>query len=108
MPSDDITELLQQDFDDLSSRLERDGFERRLLFRLGAKRRARLGVIGLAGGLGAAFAASQFANLGGLLAPYLADASPSLMTSEATAQIAGSMLLAMGALMTALVLRRDA
>ena len=108
MPSDDIAELLKDDFDDLTSRLERDGFERRLLYRLGARQRARMGVVGLAGGLGAAFAASQFANLGGLLAPYLTDATPGLLTGDATAQIAGAMLLAMGAIMTALVLRKEA
>ena len=108
MPTDDIATLLKQDFDALSSKLESDGFERRLMFKLGARDRARLGVIGIAGGLGAALAASQFANLGNLLAPYLANSGSSLVASNTTIQIAGAMILGACTLTTALVLRRDA
>lgn len=107
MPSDEIATLLKQDNDDLTARLENDAFQRRLMFKLGARQRARLGVVGLAGGLGAAFAASQFSSLGELLATYLGETSPAL-TSQATVQIAGAALLGACAILTALVLRKDA
>jgi|GEM_PF-1545338 len=108
MPSDDIETLLQHDFNALADRLENDRFEQRLLFRLKAKERARLGVIALAGGIGAAFAAAQFASLGRFVAPYLASASPDLLASDMPTQIAGSLLLAAAVIATALVLRQDA
>ncbi|NOX83216.1 MAG: hypothetical protein GXP06_09580 [Alphaproteobacteria bacterium] len=108
MPSDNIEMLLQADFDDLAGRLENDRFEKRLQFRLAARSRARLGVIGLAGGLGAAFAASQFADLGRLAAPYLAKALPSYTVSIDTAtQLSAAVVLAAAVITTALVLRQD-
>jgi len=108
MPTEEITTLLQQDFDKLSAQLERDSFQRRLMFKLGARDRARLGIVGLAGGVGAALAASQFANLGKLLSPYVTESSPTLLASEATMQITGAMVIGACAIATALVLRRDA
>lgn len=108
MPTDEITNMLKQDFDALSNELESDGFERRLLFKLGARDRARMGIVGIAGGLGAALAASQFANLGSLLAPYLANSGSPLVANNATIQIAGAVVLGACTLATALVLRRDA
>ncbi len=108
MPSDDIEILLQADFDDLARRLEHDRFEKRLLLRLTARSRARLGVIGLAGGLGAAFSASQFADLGRLAAPYLAEVLPSYTVSVDTAtQLSAAVVLAAAVITTALVLRQD-
>ncbi len=107
MSTDEIANLLKQDFDALSAKLERDGFERRLLFKLGARDRARLGIVGIAGGLGAALAASQFANLGNLLAPYLSDGASPLVASSTMIQIVGAMVLGACTLATALVLRRE-
>ncbi len=108
MPTDDVTALLKQDFDALSGKLEHDGFERRLLFKIGSRDRARMGIVGIAGGLGAALAASQFANLGNLLTPYLTNSASPLVANDATIQIAGAMVLGACAIATALVLRRDA
>ncbi len=108
MPTDDITTLLKQDYDTLSAKLESDGFERKLLFKIGSRDRARMGIVGIAGGLGAALAASQFANVGSLLAPYLADSASPLLANDVTIQIAGAMVLGACTIATAMVLRRDA
>ena len=108
MSTDEITTLLKQDFDTLSGNLESDGFERRLLFKIGSRDRARMGIVGIAGGLGAALAASQFANLGNLLAPYFTDSASPLVANNVTIQIAGAMVLGACTIATALVLRKDA
>jgi hypothetical protein len=109
MPSDEIETLLRADFDAVAGRLENDRFVKRLQFRLAARNRARLGVIGLAGGLGAAFAASQFAGLGRLATPYLAEVLPSYAVGIDTAtQLSAAVVLAAAVIATALVLRQDA
>ncbi len=109
MPSDDIEMLLRSDFDELADRLESDRFVKRLQFKLTARNRARLGVIGLAGGLGAAFAASQFVGLGHLAAPYMTDAMPAYAGGVDTAtQLTAAVILAAAVIATALVLRQDA
>ncbi len=109
MPSDNIETLLRADFDDLAGRLENDRFVKRVQFKLTARNRARLGVIGLAGGLGAAFAASQFSDLGRLAAPYLAEALPSYSGGvDAATQLSAAVVLAAAVIVTALVLRQDA
>ncbi len=108
MPTDDITNLLKQDFDALLVDLEDDGFERRLLFKIGSRDRARMGIVGIAGGLGAALAASQFASLGNLLTPYLTNSASPLVANNTTIQIAGAMVLGACTIATALVLRKDA
>jgi hypothetical protein len=109
MPSDEIETLLRADFDAVAGRLENDRFVKRLQFKLIARNRARLGVIGLAGGLGAAFAASQFAGLGRLATPYLAEVLPSYAGNIDTAtQLSAAVVLAAAVIATALVLRQDA
>lgn len=108
MPSDDIERLLKEDFDDLTHRLEKDGFERRMLFRLGSRRRARLGVIAFAGGLGAAFAASQFTDMARVIAPYIPEASATAAAPDMMTQLVSTLLFATAALATALVLRQEA
>jgi len=108
MPSDDIERLLKDDFAELSHRLEKDGFERRMLFKLGSRRRARLGIIAFAGGLGAAFAASQFTDIARVLAPYLPETTTVAAAPDMMTQIASTLLFATAALATALVLRQEA
>ena len=107
MPSDAIENILKDDFDTLADRLERDRFAARLLFKLGAKRRARLGVVAFSGGLGAAFAASQFTSVVSALAPALNDAAPEMAATGLSPQILAAFMLAGALAATALVLRQD-
>ncbi|GJL92012.1 hypothetical protein [Hyphococcus sp.] len=108
MPSDSIEELLKSDFDALAKQLDRDRFAQRLLFKLGARQRARLGIVAFAGGLGAAFAASQFMGVVNSIAPSLVQSAPELATSGQTPQMLATFLLAGALAMTALVMRQDA
>ncbi|MAW79331.1 MAG: hypothetical protein CMI63_03775 [Parvularcula sp.] len=111
MPSDHIADLLKDDFDELTRARECDRFAERLLYKLGAKRRARLGVVTFAGGLGAAFAASQFTSVVSALAPALAESAPEMAPELAMAGVSPqflAILMLAGALAaTALVLRQD-
>ncbi len=107
MPSDAIEDLLKTDFDALADKLDRDRFADRLLFKLGARQRARLGVVAFAGGLGAAFAASQFVEVVNSIAPSLAASAPELGAGQ-TPQFLATLLLAGALAMTALVVRQDA
>ncbi|HXI88190.1 MAG TPA: hypothetical protein VNH64_12080 [Parvularculaceae bacterium] len=68
MSSDSIERLLQADFEEARAALEHDGFPERLLARLQKGRRARLLVIGGAGGVGAIIAGAQFASISSELA----------------------------------------
>lgn len=107
MPADEIEELLKNDFQALEARFERDRFAERLLFKLGAKRRARLGVVAFAGGLGAAFAASQFMSVAAALAPALAETSPEMAAAGLSPHFLAVLMLAGALAATALVLRQD-
>lgn len=107
MPSDAIEDMLKADFDVLTDRFERDRFAARLLFKLGAKRRARLGIVAFAGGVGAAFAASQFTSVVSTLAPALGDAAPDIAATGLSPQILAAFMLAGALAATALVLRQD-
>lgn len=107
MPSDAIEDLLKADSDALTDRFERDRFTARILFKLGAKRRARLGVVGFAGGIGAAFAASQFMSVVSALAPALGEAAPDMAATGFSPQLLAVMMLAGALAATALVLRQD-
>ena len=108
MPSDEIENLLRNDFDALADRLEHDRFSARLLFRLKTKERARLGVIAFAGGLGAAFAAAQFTGVAELIAPYFNQLPTTASGDDGIAQLASLMILAAAVATTTLILRRDA
>ena len=108
MPSEPLLDLLRQDFDSLAARLERDRFPDRVLFKLSAKSRARQGVVFFAGGLGAAFAVSQFTGVVDALSVHLADTSISANPVMVDiSQVAATILLAGALAATALVLRQE-
>jgi hypothetical protein len=107
MPSDTIEDLLKKDFEDLSAKLEKDRFTERILFKLGAKRRARLGVVCFAGGLGAAFAASQFMGVVKSVAPALAMTEPEAIATGISPELLATMMLAVLLAGTAFVLRQE-
>ena len=108
MLSDDIEKLLKSDFDDLTERLEKDRFAARILFKLSAKRRMRLGVVALASGLGAAFAASQFMGVVRSLAPSFAPSLPEgAVLGMAAPQIIATLMLGSALIATLLVLRQE-
>lgn len=107
MPSDPIETMLKADFDALADRLERDRFTERLLFKLGAKRRARLGLVAFAGGLGAAFAASQFTSVVAALAPAFSETPPEMALTGFSPHLLAAFILAGALAATALVLRQD-
>ena len=108
MPSDSTETLLKSDFDTLADKFERDRFADRLLFKLGARRRARLGIVAFAGGLGAAFAASQFMGVVNSITPSLVQSAPEFAAVGQTPQLLATFMLAGALAMTALVLRQDA
>lgn len=107
MPSDDIETLLARDFERMVELNEQDAFLRKLTFRLHVKNRARLGVVTFAGGLGAAFAASQFGDIVGLMAPVIPDTASGLLSSGLLTQVAGAMVVGLAVLTTALVMRNE-
>ncbi|WP_428409730.1 hypothetical protein [Hyphococcus sp.] len=107
MSSDEIEDLLKTDFDALAARLERDRFAERILFKLGAKRRARLGIVAFAGGLGAAFAASQFMSVATAIAPALSETAPEMAAAGLSPHLLAVFMLAGALAATALVLRQD-
>lgn len=108
MPSDSIENFLKADFDALADELECDRFAQRLLFKLGARQRARLGIVAFAGGLGAAFAASQFVGVVNSIAPSLMQSAPEFAAPGQTSQLVATLMLASALVVTALVLRQDA
>jgi hypothetical protein len=108
MPSDSLEILLKSDFDALADKFERDRFASHLLFKLGARQRARLGIVAFAGGLGAAFAASQFMGVVNSIAPSLVQSAPELAAAGQTPQFLATLMLAGALAMTALVVRQDA
>ena len=73
MAEPQVESLLAQDFDALTERYQRDGFERDLLFKLDSKRRIRMGIIVFAGGIGAALAATQSYGFIELLSSQMAE-----------------------------------
>lgn len=108
MPSDDLQELLSKDFDALASKLEKDRFSERTLFKLNSRSRARQGVVFFAGGLGAAFAASQFSGVVGALSVYMTETSLGENAANSDViQIAATLLLAGALAATALVVRQE-
>lgn len=107
MPSDQIEDLLKADFDAAAEKFERDRFAARMLFKLGARRRARLGVVALAGGFGAAFAASQFMEVVTSLAPALGQTAPDIAAAGFTPHLFATLILGGALATTALVLRHD-
>jgi hypothetical protein len=107
MSGEPIEALLEADFNALADRLEKDRFAEHVLFRLGARRRARIGVVAFAGGLGAAFAASQFTDVVSLVAPALAQSAPDLAAAGLMSQLLTTLLFAGALTATALVLRRE-
>ncbi|PQA85942.1 hypothetical protein CW354_16265 [Marinicaulis flavus] len=102
-----MEDMLKTDFDALAGRLERDRFAERLLFKLGAKRRARLGIVAFASGLGAAVAASQFTSMVAALAPALAETPPEMDAAGVSPHLLAAFILAGALAATALVLRQD-
>jgi len=109
MPSDSVEDLLKNDFDGLAEGLEKDRFAEQVLFKLTAKSRMRQGIVFFAGGLGAAFAASQFSGVVDAFSLQLAETS--LNASPAFGElshIAATLLLAGALAATVLVLRHEA
>ncbi|WP_375203916.1 hypothetical protein [Hyphococcus sp.] len=107
MSSDPVEDILKSDFDALADRLTRDRFAERILFKLGARQRARLGVVAFAGGIGAAFAASQFTGFVSALAPALGNAAPEMASAGLSPHLLAALMLAGALTATALVLRQD-
>ena len=111
MPSESIEDLLKTDFDALAGQFEQDRFAQRLLFKLGAKRRARIGAVAFAGGLGAAFAASQFSSVVSSLAPSLTlglnETAPGIAAAGVSPHVLAAFVLAGALAATTLVLRQD-
>ena len=69
MPEQDVIDLLKKDFETLSEEYEQDHFAQRIQYKLFARQRARMGVIGFAGGIGAALAASQMPTIVATVTP---------------------------------------
>ena len=107
MPSDNVEDLLKSDFDALTQALDRDRFAERLLFRLSARRRARLGCVALACGLGAAFAASQFSSVVAALSGAFAAGTPQMAAAGFSPQLLAALMLSGALVATAFVLRQD-
>ena len=109
MPSDDITELLREDFDAQCDEFEHDEFLRRTLFKLESKRRARLGLVACAGGVGAAFAAAQFSGVAAVIGGYLLEATPegSALPVSTIAQFAAMGVFAGALALTGMVMRQE-
>lgn len=108
MPSDNLSDLLKDDFDGLAAELEKDKFAARVLFKLSAKSRARQGVVFFAGGLGAAFAATQFSGVVETMSLHFSETSMGAAPVMGDiSQIAATLLLAGALAATALVLRNE-
>lgn len=107
MSSDPIENALKADLEALTERLGRDRFAERILFKLGAQRRARLGVVAFAGGLGAAFAASQFTGVVSALARTLGATTPEFALAGLSPQVLAAFMISGALLATTLVLRQD-
>ncbi len=107
--ADNLSDLLKNDFDGLTARYEQDRFAERVLFKLTAKSRARQGVVFFAGGLGAAFAASQFTGVVDMISVYVAETSPNanVLVGDVS-QFVATLLLAGALAATAMVLRQEA
>ena len=114
MPSDFIERLMSEDFEAMRTRLEKDGFCERILRILEKKRRARIGVILAAGGLGAAFAGAQFTQITGVfasIAPVTSEftsyAQTAGLSSSFAPQLLAALAISVALLSTALVLRAE-
>lgn len=107
MQSDDIAKLIQDDFEETLTRYENDAFADRVLFKLESKRRARLGVIALSGGLGAAFAASQFSEYLQLVTAELSDAASQTPASAAPFELVALIILAGAMASVVAIMRQD-
>jgi len=115
MPVDLIEKLLSDDFARARAGLERDGFSERVFERVARKKRLRLFAVGLAGSLGAALAAVQFAKLTGVLSaavPIVADISARAGAAGVSAsfvpQLLAAAAIAVAFAATALVLHNEA
>lgn len=109
MQSDDLQDLLKNDFDALADGFEKDRFAERVLFKLTAKSRARQGIVFFAGGLGAAFAATQFSGVVETMSLQFAETSLNANPAiGGISQVAATLLLAGALAATALVLRNEA
>ena len=106
MSEQNLEQLLRNDFDAVTAAYEKDGFERKLLFKLEAKQRARMGVIAFAGGIGAALAASQFNGLFDLLVTQLPVSNDTIDT-PLLPYMAGALMLAGSAMAAAFIMRRE-
>lgn len=107
MPSEAIGDLLKSDFDALTGAIERDRFAERLLFRLTARRRARLGCMAIACGVGAAFAASQFSSVVATLSGAFSAGAPQMAAAGFSPQLLAALMLSGALAATAFVLRQD-
>lgn len=107
MHDDDVTTALNTDLNALAATFEDDGFARALQFRILARKRARTGILGVAGALGAGIAAAQFNVL-------LESAKQTALLESALTQNTGSisalavsMIIAVAVISTAIVLQRE-
>lgn len=108
MPSDNMKDRLKADFDALAETLEKDRFAEKTLSRLNAAQRRRLGVVGCAGAVGAAIAASQFMTVVQSMAPALTPGATAVEPAGPLALTLAALIVASALTATAFVLRQEA
>ena len=106
MPEQDVIDLLKKDFETLSEEYEQDHFAQRIQYKLFARQRARMGVIGFAGGIGAALAASQMPTIVATVTPAVIN-EPAMTNSLFDPQLLATALLATLLFVTVLIVRQE-
>ena len=69
--TDELDDLLTEDFSALVEQYEHDGFQKEILFKLQRQQRARQGIVVLAGLIGAIIAALNISNVLDLFIPLM-------------------------------------
>lgn len=105
MHDDALTAMLSNDFEDLAATLERDRVAKKIIFRVGARQRARQGVIVGASCLGGIVAASQFSDVASAFAASVSDAGGASL--YASPQFIATLVVAAALTATAFVMRRE-
>lgn len=107
MQDKDLTALLSDDLEEAAKAYDNDSFTRTLLSQLDSRQRARTGVLGVAGMIGAGLAASQFNELFDFAANASMAGSASPAASYYSPMLMASLVIAAAAVATALVIRRE-
>lgn len=107
MRDDELTTLLSDDFNTLATAFEDDDFARLLQARVAARKRARAGVLGVVGLLGAGVAAAQFNVLLESTKQTVLIDSVLSQSSSAVSALAASIIIAAAVISTAIVLQRE-